>query len=192
MFITGIGTAAPPQPYKQSECWEALQLSPQFSRLAQRSRAILRKILTGNNGIETRHLALEEISRLQTEFPHLPIRILDTTNDAPNGKVGSLEILAAAAKYETLLVNDGDIVVPPDYLKRVIGLLADEKVGLVTCLYKGRPEDVTLVAVSMALAQPGPVVPAAGTAKGTPAAGDGRAHTDSNTSIVPRRRRKCR
>ena len=81
--------------------------------------------------------AIADIERLQHEFPSLSIHILSTKNDAPNGKVGSLEILAAAAKYETLLVNDGDIVVPPDYLKRVIGLLADEKVGLVTCLYRG-------------------------------------------------------
>lgn len=61
MFITGIGTAAPPQIYKQSEAWAALQASEQFSQLNTRSRAILRKILTGNNGIETRHLSLESL-----------------------------------------------------------------------------------------------------------------------------------
>jgi polyketide synthase Type III len=58
MFIIGLGTAAPPQSYKQSECWEALQVAPQFGLLDTRSRAILRKVLTGNNGIETRRLAL--------------------------------------------------------------------------------------------------------------------------------------
>jgi len=86
--------------------------------------------------------ALLDIERLRAEFPSLSIRVLNTANDAPNGKVGSLEILSAAAKYETLLVNDGDILVPPDYLKRVIGLLASEKVGLVTCLYHGRGNSV--------------------------------------------------
>lgn len=61
MFITGLGTAAPAQTYKQSEGWEAVRVTPQFDRLNPRSRAILRKVLTSNNGIETRHLALNSL-----------------------------------------------------------------------------------------------------------------------------------
>jgi polyketide synthase Type III len=61
MFITGLGTAAPPHRYTQVECWEAIQASPQFSKLALRSRAILKRVLTGNNGISTRHFALEKL-----------------------------------------------------------------------------------------------------------------------------------
>jgi len=61
MYITGLGTAAPPQAYKQSECWEAVQPALQFRQLSTRSRAILRKVLTGNNGIETRRLALDSL-----------------------------------------------------------------------------------------------------------------------------------
>src|SRR5271155_2508251 len=61
MYIAGIGTATPRQRYKQTECWAALQVAPQFSRLAPRSRAILRKVLNGNNGIETRHLSFESL-----------------------------------------------------------------------------------------------------------------------------------
>jgi ceramide glucosyltransferase len=82
--------------------------------------------------------AIPDIERLQNEFPHVPIRLVLTPGDAPNRKVGSLELLAVQAKFETLLVNDGDIRVEPDYLQRVIGLLADERIGLVTCLYRGR------------------------------------------------------
>ena len=41
------------------------------------------------------------------------------------------------AKYEAILVNDSDIRVPPDYLRRVMSPLADPQVGLVTCLYRG-------------------------------------------------------
>jgi polyketide synthase Type III len=61
MFITGLGTAAPPQRYTQTECWEAIQASPQFPQLSSRSRAVLRKVLTGNNGIATRHFVLEKL-----------------------------------------------------------------------------------------------------------------------------------
>ncbi len=81
--------------------------------------------------------ARHDIARLQAEFPALPIRVLPTTNQAPNGKAGSLEILAAAAKYPVIVQNDSDIRVPPEYLQHVVGLLLTENTGLVTCLYRG-------------------------------------------------------
>jgi ceramide glucosyltransferase len=96
--------------------------------------------------------ALVEIERLRAEFPRLPIRVAYTANDAPNGKVGSLEILAREARHEVLLVNDGDILVAPDYLERVVGLLADEQVGLVTCLYRARASSVASRAEALGIA----------------------------------------
>ena len=62
MFIIGLGTASPPHRYTQAECWEALQASTRFRDLQDRSRAVLRKVLTGENGIATRHLALEQLN----------------------------------------------------------------------------------------------------------------------------------
>jgi predicted naringenin-chalcone synthase len=69
MFITGLGSAAPAQRYKQTEGWEAVQVAPQFSRLTPRSRAILRKVLNSNNGIDTRHLALDSLHEAFTLDP---------------------------------------------------------------------------------------------------------------------------
>jgi ceramide glucosyltransferase len=86
--------------------------------------------------------ALQDIERLRHEYPAIPIRAIQTTTDAPNGKVGSLEILAREAKHGVLLVNDGDIVVEPDYLARVVGLLEDPGVGLVTGLYRARGDSM--------------------------------------------------
>ena len=62
MFITGLGTAAPRQRYTQAQCWDALQISHRFSQLTPRSRAILKKVLTGSNGIATRHLSLDVLT----------------------------------------------------------------------------------------------------------------------------------
>src|SRR5215213_7461647 len=62
MFIKGVGTAAPATRYKQSECWAVLQDSAAFSRLAPRSRALLRKVFSGQNGIDTRALALDPLT----------------------------------------------------------------------------------------------------------------------------------
>lgn len=62
MFITGLGTASPPGRYTQRECWEALKQSKQFSAMSMRSRALMKKVLSGNNGIATRHLVLENLT----------------------------------------------------------------------------------------------------------------------------------
>src|SRR5438094_7951351 len=47
-----------------------------------------------------------------------------------------------ATRLELLMVNDSDIRVPPDYLRKVITPLADASVGLVTCLYRGTASPV--------------------------------------------------
>ena len=62
MLIAGLGTAAPRQRYAQKECWEALQQAEQFRDLNPRARAILKKVLTGQNGITTRHLAFDDLA----------------------------------------------------------------------------------------------------------------------------------
>ena len=62
MFITGLGTAAPSRRYAQKDCWEVFIRSPMSERLDPRSRAIVRKVLNGNNGIESRHLVLRDLA----------------------------------------------------------------------------------------------------------------------------------
>lgn len=67
MFITGLGTAAPPRRYKQAEGWKALQVWPKFPQMSLRSRAILKRVLTGDNGIDSRHLALNSLTEALEE-----------------------------------------------------------------------------------------------------------------------------
>ena len=62
VFIAGIGTATPPTRYLQTECWETARVAPAVQQLTPRSRAILKKVFLGNNGIESRHLALTALS----------------------------------------------------------------------------------------------------------------------------------
>src|SRR4051812_8890547 len=63
MFITGLGTAAPVQCYAQRECWEAFSKSELSRQLDPRSHAIVKKVLTGSNGIATRRLALDDLNQ---------------------------------------------------------------------------------------------------------------------------------
>jgi predicted naringenin-chalcone synthase len=60
MFIDGLGTAVPPRSFSQRECWEALGRI-EHPALTRRVRAVLEGILTHDNGIERRSLALAAI-----------------------------------------------------------------------------------------------------------------------------------
>jgi polyketide synthase Type III len=61
MFIAGLGTAVPSTLYTQRQCWEALTHSAQVASLSGRSKAILKKVLLGDNGISTRGLSLDDL-----------------------------------------------------------------------------------------------------------------------------------
>src|ERR1700675_1668003 len=60
MFLVGLGTSAPPRSFTQAECWEALQRADR-PEITPRTRAILQGILTHDNGIERRSLALDTL-----------------------------------------------------------------------------------------------------------------------------------
>jgi ceramide glucosyltransferase len=87
---------------------------------------------------DPRDPAIEVVRKLQAKYPNLPIELIvcDRVLGA-NIKVSNLVQMLPAARHEILLVNDSDIRVPADYLRRVIPPLNDRSVGLVTCLYRG-------------------------------------------------------
>jgi ceramide glucosyltransferase len=80
--------------------------------------------------------AIPIIERLQSEFPN--VSLVRVARQSPNRKVGVLIELAARAQHATLLVNDSDIHVQPNYLRSVVAPLQNPEVGLVTCLYRAR------------------------------------------------------
>lgn len=69
MFIIGLGTATPPQRYRQRDSWLAVQGLPQIAQLKPRSQAILKKVLCGDNGIDARHLALDSLLEIFDQTP---------------------------------------------------------------------------------------------------------------------------
>ena len=82
--------------------------------------------------------AVASVERLKREFPDRAIQLVVCPNIlGPNVKVSNLEQMVQAARFEFLIVNDSDIRVERDYLQRVVAPLADEHVGMVTCLYRG-------------------------------------------------------
>jgi ceramide glucosyltransferase len=85
------------------------------------------------------------IQKLMRDFPERQIRLLFSAgHTAINDKVAKLRLMEREAKYEYLVINDSDVRVEPEYLRRVIEPLCDEKVGAVTCFYAS-VEDSTFV-----------------------------------------------
>src|SRR5579884_3588404 len=82
--------------------------------------------------------AVEAVERLKKEFPQHAIRLIYCDrNLGINTKVSNLAQMLPQARYEYIVVNDSDVRVPTDYLRRVMASLADSAVGLVTCPYRG-------------------------------------------------------
>src|SRR5258708_3468770 len=82
--------------------------------------------------------AVEVVRKLQAKYPKVLIELIVCGRAlGANIKVSNLAQMLPAARHELLLVNDSDIRVPPDYLRKVITPLADAAVGLVPCLYRG-------------------------------------------------------
>jgi len=62
MYFSGLGTATPATSYTKAECLSAFHDSEWYGRLGARSHLIARTVLQRDNGIETRHLALDSLA----------------------------------------------------------------------------------------------------------------------------------
>lgn len=79
--------------------------------------------------------ALAVVERLLQEFPDLTIdTVVNPQRHGHNNKTSNLINMLAKALHPVLLIADSDTRVRPDYLATVTAPLADDRVGLVTCL----------------------------------------------------------
>jgi ceramide glucosyltransferase len=82
--------------------------------------------------------ALDVIREVSARYPHIPTRILVIGTPWPNPVVYAFHCMAEAAEHEILVTSDSDVEVGPRYLKEVVSPLLDAKVGMVTCVYRGK------------------------------------------------------
>jgi ceramide glucosyltransferase len=88
--------------------------------------------------------AVAAIEQLKVEFPARTIQlVLCPELLGTNGKVSNLVQMLGSAQYDHILINDSDIKVSPQYLRRILGCFHLPKhrggrVGLVTALYRGK------------------------------------------------------
>jgi ceramide glucosyltransferase len=71
-------------------------------------------------------------------YPRIPTRFFSTDElKYINAKVQSMELMGASASHSILVISDSDVRVTPGYLRAVAAPFEDEKVGGMTCLYRG-------------------------------------------------------
>lgn len=83
--------------------------------------------------------AIAVVERIRLRYPALDMAlVIDSRVHGSNLKVSNLINMAPQARHPWLVLADSDVAVEPDYLERVTAPLADPRVGIVTCLYRGR------------------------------------------------------
>ncbi|HUB65039.1 MAG TPA: bacteriohopanetetrol glucosamine biosynthesis glycosyltransferase HpnI [Methylocella sp.] len=91
---------------------------------------------------DCRDQAIGAVQRLQMAQPELVIDlVIGGPSHGSNQKVSNLINMAAAARYDVLVIADSDIEVGPCYLADVIAALERPGVGAVTCFYHGVARD---------------------------------------------------
>ncbi len=81
--------------------------------------------------------ALATVSRLKAQFPGADIEVVISQKQIGcNPKVNNMANSYSAAKYDLLLMADSDILIAPDFLRRMAAPFTDASVGLVTSFYQ--------------------------------------------------------
>jgi len=118
------------------------------------------EIIIGARGADDPAVALAE--RLRLRYPQVKCRIvLSGPPTWPNAKVFTLDKMIALSRNDFFVISDSDVRVERDFLRNVIPPLFDQKLGLVTCLYRGDPASdfwSLLEALGMSVEMPSGVV----------------------------------
>ena len=128
MFLTGLATAVPPQRFAQPECWAAIQNSPQFASFDFRARSLLKRLLSGSNGIATRHLVMTDLADAFSLTPDaLHARFAE---NAPKLATQAAERALAAARIKPADVDAILISTCTGYLCPGLTSYVSERLGL--------------------------------------------------------------
>lgn len=83
--------------------------------------------------------ALRVVREVRARYPKVPCRILVTGKPPwPNPPAYCFYRMSEVAKHGILVTSDSDVEVAPNYLREVVAPMLDAKVGMVTCVYRGK------------------------------------------------------
>ncbi len=96
------------------------------------------EIIIGARRADDPAVALAET--LCGRYPQVKSRIVVSGPPSwPNAKVFTLDKMIPLSRNDFFVISDSDVRVERDFLRNVIPPLFDQKLGLVTCLYRGDP-----------------------------------------------------
>jgi ceramide glucosyltransferase len=76
--------------------------------------------------------------RVAARHPQIPVKFVETGEPwYVNAKVCTMEMMERAASHDIFIISDSDVRVTPEYIREVVAPFVDQKVGAVTCLYRG-------------------------------------------------------
>jgi predicted naringenin-chalcone synthase len=128
MFLNGLGTAVPPRRFTQAECWSTLAVSEQYAQLDASSRTLLCKVLSGENGIESRHLAVEDLTHF---FVMTPDALHERfSKNAPAIATQAAERALANARLDATEVDAVIVSTCTGYLCPGLSSYVSERLGL--------------------------------------------------------------
>lgn len=87
---------------------------------------------------EANDAALDVVREVCARYPQVRSRVLVTGTPWPNPVVHSFHCMAETAAHEILVTTDSDVEVDSRYLREIVPPLLDPKVGMVTCVYRGK------------------------------------------------------
>jgi ceramide glucosyltransferase len=87
---------------------------------------------------EANDAALDVVREVCARYPHIRSRVLVTGTPWPNPVVYAFHCMAEAAAHDILVTTDSDVEVDPSYLREIVPPLLDPRVGMVTCVYRGK------------------------------------------------------
>jgi ceramide glucosyltransferase len=83
--------------------------------------------------------ALQLIREVSARYPQIPCRILVTGKPPwPNPPAYCFYRMSELAAHAILVTSDSDVEVAPNYLREVVAPMLDPRVGMVTCVYRGK------------------------------------------------------
>jgi ceramide glucosyltransferase len=118
------------------------------------------EIIIGSRSADDPAIAIA--AQLRLRYPKVNSRVvISGPPDWPNAKVFTLHTMIPLSRNDFFVISDSDVRVERNFLRNVIPPLFDQKLGLVTCMYRGDPADdfwSLLEALGMSVEMPSGVV----------------------------------
>jgi len=128
MYLNALGTAIPGRRYTKGDCWAAFVASDWYLRLDERSRVLARLVLTRDNGMDSRWLALDSLQEVFAIEPDTLQRRF--TEHAPRLATKAAQTALQRAALEPAAIDAVIVTTCTGYLCPGLTSYVSERLGL--------------------------------------------------------------